>query len=148
MQLQGPIVAASPDGPPLVPASPQPFQVLANDGNYLRRLTTADTMLIGPSSRPRDPRHRAACVPGTYALNQLSLSDTGCIQGQVEQTLATVNSSGPRVDAKPATRSLPDQQRDLRNDEIDTRHRIVYSQDSPESKSLHQRRAVHAPPMT
>ena len=133
VQLQGPIVAASPDGPPLVPASPQPFQVLANDGNYLRRLTTADTMLIGPSSR-REILVIGPPVPGTYALNQLSLSDTGCIQGQVEQTLATVNSSGPRVDAKLPPRSLPDQQRDLRNDEIDTRHRIVYSQDSAESK--------------
>ena len=133
VQLQGPIVAAAPDGPPLVPASPQPFQVLATDGNYLRRLTNERTMLIGPSSR-REILIIGPPVPGTYALNSLSLSSTGCTPGDVEATLATVNSSGSRVDAKLPPRRLPDQQRDLRGDEINTRHRIVYSQDSANSK--------------
>ena len=48
-----------------------------------------------------------------------------------EQTLATLNTSGPRIDAKLPPRDLPDQQRDLRNDRIDTLHKIVYSQHPP-----------------
>ena len=106
----------------------QPFQVLALDGNYLRRITTEDTMLIGPSSR----REVLVVGPpaGTYALNQLSLSATGCAAPGA-QTLATLNSSGPTVTPKQPPRRLPDQQRDLRNDQINSTHDIVYSQQPP-----------------
>ena len=126
LQLQGPLVGSN--VPPFVPVGAQPFQVLATDGNYLRRSRTEDMLLIGPSSR-REILVMGPSVPGTYALNQMPLSNTGCEPGGVaDQTLATVNSSGSRVDAKQPPRRLPDQQRDLRSDEINTRHQIVYSE--------------------
>jgi suppressor of ftsI len=109
----------------------QPFQVIATDGNYLRRITNEGTMLIGPSSR----REILVVGPpaGTYALNQLSLSATGCTPPS-EQTLATLNSSGPTVSPEQPPRELPDQQRDLRGDPINTFHEILYTQDTPNSQ--------------
>ena len=106
----------------------QPFQVLATDGNYLRRITNENTMLIGPSSR----REILVVGPsaGAYALNQLAFSATGGTPGGA-QTLATLNSSGSTVTPKRPPRRLPDQQRDLRNDRVNTRHEIVYSQTPP-----------------
>jgi suppressor of ftsI len=107
----------------------QPFQVIATDGNYLRRITNEDTMLIGPSSR----REILVVGPpaGAYALNQLPFAPTGPppLPGQ---TLATLNSGGRTVSPKQPPRQLPDQQRDLRGDRINTRHEIVYSQDPPD----------------
>jgi suppressor of ftsI len=91
-------------------------------------------MLIAPSSR-REILVMGPPVIGTYALQELPLSATGCTPGE-GQTLATLTSSGDRVDAKQPPRRLPDQQRDLRNDEIDTRHEIVYSQDAPHAPNF------------
>jgi suppressor of ftsI len=107
----------------------QPFQVLALDGNYLPRITNEGSMLIAPASR----REILVKGPpaGTYALRQLPFAPTGGTPGG-QQTLATLNSSAPTVRPKRPPRDLPDQQRDLRNDKINTRHRIVYSQDPPD----------------
>jgi suppressor of ftsI len=126
LQLQGPL------GLPFnVPDDPQTFKLIATDGNYLRRLRTADTLLIGPSSR-REILVMGPSVPGNYAFNMLPLAPTGgCTPSTAGPTLATVNSSGDRVDAPQPPRRLPDQQRDLRDDEINTRHQIVYSQQPP-----------------
>jgi FtsP/CotA-like multicopper oxidase with cupredoxin domain len=106
----------------------QPFQVLATDGNYLREITNEDTMLIGPSSR----REILVVGPpaGTYALKQLPFAATGGTPGG-EQTLATLNSSGPAVTPEQPPRELPDQQRDMRDDPINSRHEITYTQEPP-----------------
>jgi suppressor of ftsI len=106
----------------------QPFQVLATDGNYLREITNEDTMLIGPSSR----REILVVGPpaGTYLLKQLPFSATGGAPGG-EQTLATLNSSGPAVTPEQPPRELPDQQRDMRDDPINSRHEITYTQSPP-----------------
>jgi suppressor of ftsI len=107
----------------------QPFQVLALDGNYLRRINTENRMLIAPASR----REILVVGPpkGRYALRQLPFAPTGPPPNP-GQRLATLNSSGRTVRPKQPSRDLPDQQRDLRNDKINTRHRIVYSQDPPD----------------
>jgi suppressor of ftsI len=126
MGLEGPL----PPQPSGAPSQSQPFQVLALDGNYLPRITTEDTMLIAPASR-REILVMGPPVRGSYALKQLPFAPQGGAPNP-EQTLATLNTSGSRIDAKLPPRDLPDQQRDLRNDKIDTFHKIVYSQDPPD----------------
>lgn len=105
----------------------QPFRIIATDGNYLPRITERETMLVGPASR------REILVvggpEGTTALAALPFTPFGTeVPGQ---TLATLNSSGPAVGADTPPRRLPEPQPDLRDDRVDSRHEIVYSQEPP-----------------
>lgn len=106
----------------------QPFQVLATDGNNLPRRTNEDTMLISPSSR------REILVQGgpegSSQLLALPFSQTTAPLPP-QQTLATLNSQGPPVDDPLPSKRLGKQQPDLRDEKVDSRHEIVYSQEPP-----------------
>lgn len=102
--------------------------MISTDGNYLPRITEEDGILLGPASR------REILVVGGPAgqtrLLSLPVTPIGPTPTP-EQTLATLNSSGPAVGADMPPRRLPDQQPDLRDDKVDSEHEIVYSQEPP-----------------
>jgi FtsP/CotA-like multicopper oxidase with cupredoxin domain len=123
----------------------QPFQVLAQDANTLRRARTVRKLLIGPGSR-RDVLVRGG-RPGKYTLKALPFEQfpgaNNIKKGgwRPNQTLLTVRSTGPREDDRfrtstslPVPRSYPD----LRGKHIDRRRTIVFSemQTSPKNTNF------------
>jgi FtsP/CotA-like multicopper oxidase with cupredoxin domain len=100
------------------------FHILANDGNTLASGVTVDTLLLGPGER------REVLVvggqAGEYAL--MSQEFTARPKASVAaQKLATLRSAGdPAADKLPDLSSLATLE-DLRDAEVSTRHRIVYT---------------------
>ncbi len=113
----------------------QPFQVLAEDANTLRRARTVRKLLIGPGSR-RDVLVRGG-RPGKYTLKALPFEQfpgaNNIKKGgwRPNQTLLTVRSTGPREDDRFRTSTplpVPSSYPDLRGKHIDRRRTIVFSE--------------------
>ncbi len=103
------------------------FQLLARDGNYVDRRQRQQVMTIAPSSR-REVLVRGGKA-GTYELLNLPFQPTPTFQ-QPQQTLATVVSAGDPVNDAKTPRGVADLE-DLRDDHVDQRHKLIYSQDPP-----------------
>lgn len=107
----------------------QGLHLLATDGNNLERRQKQDTLLVSPSSR-REILVRGP-ARGESKLLALPFNQFGPGSSEGRQTLATLVSSGRRVDDPNPPRKLNAQQPDLRNRPVDSRHKIVYTQDPP-----------------
>ncbi|MSO41410.1 MAG: multicopper oxidase family protein, partial [Solirubrobacterales bacterium] len=107
----------------------QPFRVLANDGNNLVRRTKESPLLISPSSR------REVLVQGgpagSYELIAQPFAQFGPTSALPPATLATLNSSGKRVDDPMPPGRLNFRQPDLRGRKINSWHSIKYTQGPP-----------------
>jgi suppressor of ftsI len=103
------------------------FQVLAHDGNYLEHKQRQQVLTIPPSSRI-EALVRGGTA-GNYELLNLPFQPTPTFQ-QPQQTLATVVSSGDTVNDPNTPRGVADLE-DLRDDHVDQRHKLIYSQDPP-----------------
>jgi FtsP/CotA-like multicopper oxidase with cupredoxin domain len=112
----------------------QPFQVLAEDANPLKRARTVRDLQIGPGSR-RDVLVRGG-RPGKYTLKALpfeqfpganSIKQGGWVPNQ---TLLTVRSTGRREDDRFPSGALPHPgyYPDLRGQHVDRRRTIVFSE--------------------
>jgi suppressor of ftsI len=100
--------------------------VLANDGNTLTRVSPNRRLLLGPGER------REVLVQGgeegSYELESLPFAQFqhGDLAGS---TIATMTSEGEPVQDELPVGELPtDEWEDLRDAEVDQRHRIVYSE--------------------
>ena len=100
--------------------------VLANDGNTLTKVSPQEELLIGPGER------REVLVQGgkegSYELESLPFAQFqhGDLDGS---TIATLTSEGEAVDDELPLGELPtDEWEDLRDAEVDQRHRLVYSE--------------------
>ena len=103
------------------------FQILARDGNYVDHKERNQVMTLAPSSR-REVLVRGGTA-GTYELLNLQFQPTPTAT-QPQQTLATVVSAGDTVDGPKTPRRVADLE-DLRDDRVDQRHKLIYSQDPP-----------------
>lgn len=101
------------------------FYVLANDGNTLEDVSPQGTLLLGPAER------REVLVQGGEAGTYKLVSEQFAqFQGTPlpASTVATLSSEGPESDDRLPAMKLFKQQEDLRNAEVDQRHRIVYTE--------------------
>ena len=103
------------------------FYVLANDGNTLTKVSRQKELLIGPGER------REVLVQGggkaSYELESLPFAQfqRGDLDGS---TIATMVSEGEPVDDELPLGKLPtDEWEDLRDAEVDQRHKIVYTEE-------------------
>lgn len=102
------------------------FRVLANDGNTLQEASTRKQLLIGPGER------REVLVEGgpagSYELESLEFSQFQ--DGKLPaSTVAHVRSEGePLGQPVPALGPLPSGEEDLRTAEVDSRHKLVFSE--------------------
>ena len=103
------------------------FQILARDGNYIDRKERQQVMTLAPSSR-REVLVRGGTA-GNYELLTLPFNPTPTFT-QPQQTLATVVSAGDAVNDPNTPRGVADLE-DLRDDPVDERHKLVYTQDPP-----------------
>ncbi|HEX6115803.1 MAG TPA: multicopper oxidase family protein [Solirubrobacterales bacterium] len=101
--------------------------VLANDGNTLTEVSPQEKLLIGPGER------REVLVQGgeegAYELESLPFSQFqhGRLAGS---TIATMTAAGEPVDDELPLGELPaDEWEDLRDAEVDQRHKIVYTEE-------------------
>jgi suppressor of ftsI len=107
----------------------QGLHLLATDGNNIERRHKQDDLLISPSSR-REILVRGP-EKGESKLLALPFKQFGPGTTTARETLATLDSSGRRVDDPNPPRRLNAQQPDLRDRKVGSRHKIVYTQDPP-----------------
>lgn len=103
----------------------QPFELLARDGNYLARREQTTSLLVPPGSR-REVLVRGGPAGSTELIAVPFEQFPGDVP--VQETLATLVSAGAEArDSLPPSRIA--KLHDLRDDPVDHRHRIVYTED-------------------
>ena len=111
----------------------RPFRVLSQDGNTLARSRVVHKLEIGPGSRRevlirggRAGKYELRAVPFRQFAGANLPNEGGWVPNQ---KVVTVKSAGRRVTHKPSPRKLIATQPDLRNQKVDRKRTIVYSED-------------------
>lgn len=114
-----------------------PFRVLSQDGNTLARSRVVRKLEIGPGSRrevlirgPKAGRYTLRAVPFRQFAGANDPKQGGWVPNQ---KLVTLKSAGAPPARKPAPRKLLATQPDLRDEKVDRKRTIVYSEDQVSS---------------
>jgi suppressor of ftsI len=107
----------------------QSFHLLATDGNNIPHRNKQKNLIVAPASR-REVLVRGPS-DGEKKFMTLPFKQFGPGSAGARQTLATLDSSGRRVNDPNPPRELNAQQPDLRHRPVGSKHKIVYTQDPP-----------------